>query len=124
MYFWTKEIESINDNLVTFKDETTIEIVEKNKELFTENAITASELQTKWASIVAKQIVDVLHDNNVRLTDINYIINLVNDIITWKNDEAIVKAFWKENLDNITSIFGGEKIPSLAARNIRMKDIF
>jgi hypothetical protein len=124
MYFWTKEIESINDNIVTFKDETTIEIVEKNKELFTENAITASELQTKWATIVAKQIVDVLHDNNVRLTDINYIINLVNDIISWKNDEAIVKAFWKENLDNITSIFGGEKIPSLAVRNIRMKDIF
>lgn len=124
MYFWTKEIESINDNIVTFKDGSTIEIVEKNKELFTQEPITASDLQHKWSTIVAKDIVDTFYNNNVRLTDINYIMNLVNDIITWKNDEAITKAFGEEKLNTITSIFWGEKIPSLAVRNIRIKDIF
>lgn len=50
--------------------------------------------------------------------------NIVNDIITWKNDEAVVRVFGKEKLDNLTWVFGWEKIPSLWVRNIRMSDIF
>jgi hypothetical protein len=48
-----------------------------------------------WSQMVAKEIIDVYHSNNVRLTDINLINNLVNDIITGKNDEAIVNAIRK-----------------------------
>ena len=79
----------------------------------------------KFASVVAKQIIDVLYENNVRLTDINLIINTVNDTLSNKNDEAIVKSFWKESLENISEIFwANEKIASLSVRNIRIKDIF
>lgn len=125
MYFGSQEIESIDNNIVTLKNWDTIEIEEKNKQLFTEELTTGSELQHKWSTMIAKEIIDVLHANNVRLTDINYIINIVNDIITGKNEEAVVNAFGKEKLDTITSIFGwDEKLPSLAVRNIRMKDIF
>ena len=55
-----------------------------------------------WSQMVAKEIIDVYHSNNVRLTDINLINNLVNDIITGKNDEAIVNVFGKEKLDTIS----------------------
>ena len=125
MYFWTQEIESIDWNIVTFKDWQTLEIEEKNKELFTEDPITGSDLQMNWSQMVAKEIIDVYHSNNVRLTDINLINNLVNDIITGKNDEAIVNVFGKENLDIISWIFGAtEKLASISSRNIRIKDIF
>jgi len=125
MYLWTQEIETIDWNIVTFKDWQTLEIEEQNKELFTEEPTTGSELQMNWASMVAKQIVDVYHTNNVRLTDINLINSMVNDIIDAKNDEAIVEAFWKENLDTISGIFGSEeKLATISSRNIRIKDIF
>jgi len=125
MYLWTQEIETIDWSIVTFKDWQTLEIEEQNKELFTEEPTTGSDLQMNWASMVAKQIVDVYHTNNVRLTDINLINSMVNDIIAAKNDEAIVEAFWKENLDTISGIFGSEeKLATISSRNIRIKDIF
>jgi len=125
MYFWTQEIDKIDNNIVTLKNGSTITVEEKNKELFTEKASTASELQEKWSTAVAKEIIDVLHSNNVRLTDINWIITLVNDIVWKKNEEAVANAFGRDNLDVLTNIFGAEKaIPELAVRNIRIKDIF
>lgn len=125
MYFGSLEIETINDDNVVLKNWATIEITEKNKKLFTEEAITGSELQVKFANLVASDIVDVLFANNVRLTDIWLIFNSVNDIITGKNEEVIVNKFWKEKLDNLSEIFGAnEKLASISSRNIRIKDIF
>ncbi len=125
MYFGSKEIETVNENIVTFKDGYTMEIVEKNKQLFTETPLSGSELQQKWSAIAAREIIDVLVSNNVRITDINFVMNLVSDIITGKNDEAIANAFGKEKLDTTACVFGAnERIATLAVRNIQMKDIF
>jgi hypothetical protein len=125
MYFWTQEIETINDNTITLKNWVTVEIEEKNKKLFTEEPITGSELQVKMNNIIATEIVDVLFSNNARLVDINQILWAVNEIVTSKQEEAIVDKFWKEKLDAISEIFwANEKIASLSVRSIRIKDIF
>jgi hypothetical protein len=55
-----------------------------------------------WSQMVAKEIIDVYHSNNVRLTDINFINDSVTNIINGKNDEAIVEVFGKEKLDTIS----------------------
>jgi len=125
MFIWTQEIEIIEENSITLKNGSKIQIENKNKNLLTEEPLTWSELQMKWAQNVATDIIDVLHENNVRLTDIWLIMNLVNDIISGKNDEALASAFWKDNLDVISNIFwSNENLASIAVRNIRMKDIF
>jgi hypothetical protein len=125
MFIGTQEIESVDGNIVTLKTGEQIEVTDKNKSLFTEEAITGSDIVEKWAKSVAQEIVDVLFENNVRLTDINMIINFVNDIISGKNDEAVAKAFGEEKLSVLSKIMGAEKsLPSLNVRNIRMKDIF
>jgi hypothetical protein len=59
------------------------------------------------------------------LTDINLIMDTLSWIISWKNDEAVSNAFWKEKLDTISNIFGSDQnLASLAVRNIRVNDIF
>ena len=70
-----------------------MEVTDKNKELFTEEQISGSDLQTRFAQAIAKDIIDVLALHNARLTDLNLVMNIVNDIITGKNEEAVVKAF-------------------------------
>lgn len=125
MYLGTQEISTIEWNLVTFTNWNTFEITEKNKELITEEAITWSEFQEKWAKQVAIQIIDLYFQNNVRLVDINLINSFVWDIINNKNDETLVNLLWKEKLDTISNImWAKESLASLAVRNIRVKDIF
>lgn len=125
MYFGSQEIESVDNNTVTLKNGFVIEVTDKNKELFTEEPLGGSELQHKWATMVAKDVIDVLHTNNVRLTDINLVMNIVQDTISGKNDEAIATAFGREKLNTLSEIFGAtENLASLSVRNIQMKDIF
>ena len=105
MYFGSQEIESVDNNTVALKNGFVIEVTDKNKELFTEEPLGGSELQHKWATMVAKDVIDVLHTNNVRLTDINLVMNLVQDTIAGKNDEAITTAFGRDKLNTLSEIF-------------------
>jgi len=125
MYFWTKEIKSIDWDIVTLSDWNQIQIEEKNKELFTEEAITASDLQANWIKLIAKDVVDALHSNNARLIDIDNVFTSVRDIINWENEKSLAKLIWKDKLNVLSTIFWSEEnLDSLAVRNIRMKDIF
>ena len=125
MYFGSLEIESVEGNLVTLKNGTSLEVTEKNKELFTEEAITWTDLQDKWQKSVVPGIVDLLAEYNVRLADINAIFQLVGQTIQSKNEEALVKAFGKEKLGALASVFGASSdVAELNSRSIRVKDIF
>lgn len=162
MFFWSKEIEKVDWNIVSFKDGTTVQIEESNKELFTEEAITGSQLQTKLINFLSKNLfkalsqvdyvwnddadesrkkiiidmMNVIIDNNVRITDIflafklmtyelEAIINSVNETITAKDDESRIQSIGEQKLINISELFGAtEKVPSILARNIRIKDLF
>jgi len=125
MYLGTQEIDIVKDNIITFKNGQTLQIEEKNKKLFTDEAITASELQDKMQDIIAEDIIEVLKSHNARLIDFNAIVNLINETINAKNEEAVANVFWKEKLNVLSTVFGSnENLDSLAVRNIRIKDIF
>lgn len=150
MYFWTQEIETINEDNIVLKDWKIIQITPKNNELFTEEPITWSELQEKWINIVTDEfmtlldskeeitpkLVDILFENNLRLVDISQVWDTIFSRITnikaslyntieAKNNETIVNIMWKDNLDNFSTIFWAkENAPDVSVRNIRIKDIF
>ena len=125
MYFGSKEIESVNDNVITFKDGNTLTIEEKNKNLFTEEPMDASKLQTFWNMAVAKEIAEVIMDNNVRISDVSNIFGLVNQIIEEKHNERLSELIGKDKLDTLARVFGTENdvVASLSVRNIRAKDL-
>lgn len=125
MYFGSKEIESVNDNVITFKDGNTLAIEEKNKNLFTEEPMDASKLQTFWNMVVAKEIAEVIMDNNVRISDVSNIFGLVNQIIEEKHNERLSELIGKDKLDTLARVFGTENdvVASLSVRNIRAKDL-
>jgi uncharacterized protein YejL (UPF0352 family) len=93
MYLGTQEIDIVKDNIITFKNGQTLQIEEKNKKLFTDEAITASELQDKMQDIIAEDIIEVLKSHNARLIDFNAIVNLINETINAKNEEAVANVF-------------------------------
>jgi len=155
MFFWKLEIKEINSDSVTLIDGSTIPVTEKNKLLFTENEIGGSELQQNMVKVVATEflaqlpadlskshesitakLMDILDEHNMRLVDISevwetiisHLITIKSELdntISAKNDETIVKLVWKDKLDNFSKLFGAtENAPSNSIRNIRIKDIF
>lgn len=125
MFIGNLEIESIEGNVVTLKNGSTVEITEKNKALFTDSATTGSDLQERFAKAVVKDVIDAYHAHNVRLVDIGFIQQLVTDAIHAKNDETLVNAMGRKKLEAVSEIFGAtEKADGNTVRNIRIRDIF
>jgi len=125
MYFGTQEIETVDNNTVTFKNGSSIEITNKNKELFTEEPMTGSDIQMESAKAIMKSMIEAATLHNPRLVDMNLALNLLQETLANKNDEALVKAFGKDKLDTLASIYGAsEKLASISVRSIRLNDIF
>jgi hypothetical protein len=126
MYFGVKEIESVVDNVITFKDGTTLLIEEKNKSLMTDEPMEASQLQTFWRMSVAQEIFDVLIVNNVRMSDIQAIFQYTTEKVEEKYNEGVSRLIGKDKLDVLARAFGTkeEVVPALSAHNVRIKDLF
>lgn len=126
MYFGQKEIEKIEGSIVTFKDGKTLSIVEGYKDLFTEEPMDIGKLQRFWQISVAKKLLSVLVENNVRTNDIQAILQTVGELLDEKVNEQLVKDIGKEKLDVFAQVFGAsEEVPtSLSHRAIRLQDLF
>ena len=162
MFFGNSEIESIVDGIATLKDGWQISLTEKNKDLLTEESTTGSELQFKWCMQVANEIfsslgkisylsekenddqrkkaivdlIDILHTNDVRITDIDLIFDVVQweikmlyskvqETIQSKENEKLVEFFGKDKLSTIAKAFwANEDISDTSVRSVRMKDFF
>lgn len=125
MYFGAAKIKEITGNIAMLESGDLLELTDKNKELITESPLTGSALQEAMAMQVAKQIIDVLHANNVRLVDIQLINNFVNDIVMHRNEERMAELMGKQKLDTLATAFGAtENAPGNSVRNIRFQDVF
>ena len=96
MFIWEKEIKEINGITVTFTDGTKKECTEENlKYLQTEEAISEKELKEKSINNTVNWIFSVIHDHDVRNSDLIHIINRIKN-------EMLYKELWV--LDTVNDI--------------------
>lgn len=125
MFIGNLKIASIDGSTVTFKDGSTVELTEKNKELLTEKASTGSDLQERMAKAVVKDVIDVYYAHNVRLVDIGFIQQLVTNVVQAKQDQTLVDAIGRKKLEALSKVFGATgNADGNTVRNIRMRDTF
>lgn len=126
MFYWKNEIESVEGTTVTFTDGTSLIIEEKNKVLFTDEPMDADKLTTFWNMNIAKEIVDVLIDHNIVMSDFERILGYVRQTIEEKNNSGLVAKIGKEKLDVLARVYGatGEVSDNVSVQCIRAKDLF
>jgi hypothetical protein len=86
----------------------------------------SGKLQRFWHLNMAKKIYNVLTENNVRINDIQAILQTVEEILNDKLNEQMVNTIGKQKLDTFAQVFGAgdEVVTPLSHRAIRMQDLF
>jgi len=124
MYFWSEAVTEIAKTKITLSGGKKARFNKFLKPLLTSEPMGGSELQMKWATLVSKDIIDILFKYDVRVADIWLIFQLVEGSIQWKNEEALVEVFGKEKLETLAKVFWAWDVKGMESRNIRMRDIF
>ena len=103
MFIWKKEVKSIKDWLVTFKDDTQEFFTEKQLSYIqTEGETSESGLQNLAANEIVKDMLNVLEEHNVKFWDLQFVVQKLLLSYNSTLDETIAMIFtWKNDYDNI-----------------------